>query len=207
MKLTGGVKVSIFVFVLLLIDQIVKVIVKTNMTIGESIPVFGTWFEILFVENKGMAFGMQFGGDIGKLILTLVRIGLVIFIIRYINKLLRKEDTPVGVIVGFVLIMCGALGNIVDSLFYGVLFEESTTTHVAQFLGPGGGYAPMFMGKVVDMFYFPIIDMVLPQWVPIWGGERFQFFQAIFNVADSYITCGGLYLILFKWRYFAKQQV
>ena len=176
---------------------------KTNMLAGESIPVFGNWFQILFIENKGMAFGMQFGGDIGKVLLTTFRIALSGFVIYYIKKLL-KSGAPMGVLVGLTLILTGAIGNLIDSLFYGVLFGESTMMSVAEFLPEGGGYAPVFMGKVVDMLYFPLIDIVLPEWVPFKGGEQFIFFRPIFNIADSCITIGALYLLIFKWNYFSS---
>jgi len=188
MKVSKGAKLTIFVVLLLIIDQISKILVKSNMQIGESIHVFGDWFQILFVENIGMAFGMAFGGSIGKLILGICRIALVVLIFIYIRKLLRRDDTPCGVLFGLAAIMCGALGNIIDGVFYGVIF----------------GYAPLFYGKVVDMLYFPLIDFVMPSKFPIWGGEHIIFFRPIFNIADSCITCGAIYLILFKWRFFSS---
>lgn len=204
MKFSRGKKIAFFVLLLLIIDQVSKILVKTNMTIGESIPVLGNWFQIFFIENKGMAFGMQFGGDAGKLILSFLRIGLVVVMFIYIRRLLKKDKgTPTGVLIGLSLVMVGALGNILDSIFYGVLFSESTYSQVATFLPEGGGYAPLFMGKVVDMLYFPIIDTTLPDWFPIWGGRDFVFFSPVFNIADSCITVGALYLIIFKWKYFA----
>ena len=206
MKLSKGNKLTIFALILLVIDQIVKVLVKTNMTIGESIPVIGDWFQILFVENDGMAFGMSFGGDIGKYFLTTFRIILSCVLILWIRRLLKREDeVPTGVLIALTAILCGALGNIVDCLFYGIIFSESTISDVAQFLPMEGGYAPMLLGRVVDMFYFPIIETTLPDWVPIWGGREFTFFNAIFNVADSCITVGAAYLIIFQWKFFNKQ--
>ena len=207
MKGAKGLKLTAFVVLLLVVDQIIKFLVKTNMTLGQSIHVIGDWFQIYFVENKGMAFGMQFGGDIGKLLLSIFRIVLVVAIIVHIRKLLRKGDTPAGVLFGLAAILCGALGNIIDSLFYGILFSESTFTQTAVFLPPDGGYAGLLMGKVVDMFYFPIIDTDLPQWVPIWGGEHIVFFQPIFNFADACITCGAIYLLIFHWRFFSRPEV
>jgi len=205
-KLSKGNKLTIFALILLVIDQIVKVLVKTNMTIGESIPVIGDWFQILFVENDGMAFGMSFGGDIGKYFLTTFRIILSCVLILWIRRLLKREDeVPTGVLIALTAILCGALGNIVDCLFYGIIFSESTISDVAQFLPMEGGYAPMLLGRVVDMFYFPIIETTLPDWVPIWGGREFTFFNAIFNVADSCITVGAAYLIIFQWKFFNKQ--
>lgn len=204
MKFSKGQKITFLVILLLIIDQVSKILIKTNMTIGESISVFGDWFQILFIENRGMAFGMQFGGDIGKIILSLLRIVLVVFMFIYIRHLLKKEQkTPTGVLVGLGLVMVGALGNIIDSVFYGLIFSESTSMQVATLFPEGGGYAPLFMGNVVDMLYFPLIDTTLPDWLPIWGGKEFVFFSPVFNIADSCITIGAMYLIIFKWRYFS----
>lgn len=204
MQLSRGKKITLLVVLILVIDQVVKIWIKTNMTIGESIPVFGDWFKIYFIENNGMAFGMQFGGAIGKLLLSLFRIVLIGFIIYYIKKLLRKE-APMGVIYGVGLILVGAVGNVVDSMFYGLIFSESTFTQVATFLPEGGGYASFLHGKVVDMLYFPLIDTTLPNWVPIWGGEQFLFFRPIFNIADSCITIGVFYLMLFHRKFFSRE--
>lgn len=190
MKDRRGVGLTLFVVLLLIADQVTKLLVKTNMSIGESIPVFGDWFQILFIENNGMAFGMQFGGKIGKLVLTLLRIVLVVLIFLFIRSLMKRKDTPTGVLYGLAAILCGALGNIVDCLFYGVIFD----------------YAPFMFGKVVDMLYFPIIDTTLPAGFPIWGGREIIFFRPIFNIADSCVTCGAIYLIIFKWRFFGTLQ-
>lgn len=203
MQLSKGKKITILIVAILLIDQIVKIWIKTHMTLGESIPVFGNWFQIYFIENNGMAFGMQFGGTIGKLVLSLFRIGLAGFIVYYINKLI-KSGAPAGVLVGVSLILVGAIGNIFDSLFYGLLFSESTFTEVAKTLPVGGGYAPFLFGRVVDMLYFPIIDTTLPDWFPLWGGEKFVFFRPIFNIADSCITIGVTYMILFERKFFTS---
>lgn len=202
MSLSIGKKVSIFVIGLLIIDQISKIWIKTNMTIGESIPVFGSWFQIYFIENNGMAFGMQFGGVWGKILLTAFRIVLIGFIIGYIKSLISKK-APVAVVFGVSLILIGAMGNVIDSLFYGLLFGESTFTQIASFLPEGGGYAPFMQGKVVDMLYFPLIDTTLPEWIPFWGGEDFIFFRPIFNIADSCITIGVAYLLLFQRKFFS----
>lgn len=203
MALSKGQKLTIIAVVLLVIDQVTKILVKTNMHLGESIPVLGNWFQILFVENKGMAFGMEFGGNVGKFLLTFFRIVLVTFLVFYMKKLLKK-DTPFGVLVGIMLIMVGALGNIIDCLFYGVLFGPSTYMQTAEFMPDGGGYAPFFFGKVVDMLYFPIINTTWPSWVPGVGGKELVFFRPIFNIADSCITCGAFYLIIFKWKFFSS---
>lgn len=205
MALSKGKKITIFVILLLVIDQVSKILVKANMTLGQSINVLGDWFQIYFVENIGMAFGMSVGGTIGKLLLSIFRIGLATAIFIYIKKLLKKDDVPTGVLFGLAAIMCGAIGNIIDSLFYGLIFSESGFTQVATLFPAEGGYAGLFYGKVVDMLYFPIIDTTLPDWMPIWGGKPFLFFSAIFNFADSCITVGAFYLVIFHWRFFARK--
>ncbi|MBP5317410.1 MAG: lipoprotein signal peptidase [Bacteroidales bacterium] len=206
MALTKGKKITIFVIALLVIDQVSKILVKTNMTLGQSINVIGDWFQIYFVENAGMAFGMSFGGLVGKFLLSFFRIVLGVAMFLYIRKLLKRDDVPTGVLYGIAAIMCGAIGNIFDSLFYGLIFSESGFTQVATFFPEGGGYAGLFFGKVVDMLYFPIIDTTLPDWFPIWGGKPFLFFSAIFNFADSCITVGAFYLLIFQWRFFAAKE-
>ena len=184
---------------LVVIDQVVKVLVKTHMTLGESIPVLGNWFQLLFVENKGMAFGMAFGGVVGKYLLSIVRIVLFVALCWWMSSLLKREKpVPMGVLVGLTLITAGAMGNIVDCLFYGVLFSESTYTAVATL----GHYAPFMQGRVVDMFYFPL--WTWPDWVPGLGGHIF--FEPVFNFADSCVTCGAIYLALFHWKFFAKEE-
>ena len=206
MALNRGHKLTIIAAILLVIDQVSKILVKTNMTIGESISVLGDWFQILFIENPGMAFGMEFGGSIGKYFLTILRIVLVIVMIIYLRKLLKKgSEVPMGVCVGIMMVMVGALGNILDCMFYGILFGESTMMQVAQFLPDGGGYAPFFLGKVVDMLYFPLIDTTWPEWVPFVGGDSLIFFRPIFNFADSCITVGALYLMIFQWKFFSEK--
>lgn len=205
MKLSKGCKISLFVILLLVIDQVIKIIVKLNMTIGESIHVFGDWFQICFIENNGMAFGMQFGGTAGKLALTLFRIVLIGFIIFYLKKLIKRADVPTGVLVGLSLILVGAVGNVVDCIFYGKLFSASTYMQVAEFLPEGGGYAPLMFGKVVDMFYFPIINTTLPEWVPFKGGEEFIFFRPIFNFADACISVSVIYMLIFQRKFFMQE--
>lgn len=194
--------IVILAVVLLVFDQVTKILVKTGMHIGESIPVFGKWFQIFFIENEGMAFGMAFGGDVGKIILTSLRIVLSVLLLIYIRHLLLRKDAPLGVLLGLTAIMVGAIGNVVDCMFYGLIFEPSTYSHVAGFVPFGEGYAPFGLGKVVDMLYFPIIDTTWPDWVPGKGGDSLIFFRPIFNVADSCITVGALYLLIFKWKYF-----
>lgn len=203
MKEESKLKIFVVSFTLLLLvfDQITKVLVKTTMTLNEAIYVFGNWFQIRFIENPGAAYGMELGGDYGKLILSLIRVVAVGFLIYYINTLIKKR-APKKVIIGFSLILVGAFGNIVDSLFYGMIFTESTVFSVAEFVKWGSGYSTFLHGNVVDMLYFPIINTVLPDWVPFWGGEPYVFFSPIFNVADSYITIGFLFLLIFCRKYF-----
>ena len=187
MRVSKGTRITLLVILLLIIDQVIKILVKTNMSIGQSIHVFGDWFQILFIENNGMAFGLQFGEGWGKLALSLCRLVLIVLIIVYIRRLLKKPDVPGGVLVGMAAILCGAIGNMIDSMFYGIIFD----------------YAPFLYGRVVDMFYFPIIDTTLPANFPFWGGRHIIFFRPIFNFADSCITCGAIYLLLFQWKFFA----
>jgi len=189
-------KPLILIFLVLIVDQIIKIYIKTHFFLGEDIEVFGlSWFRIHFIENKGMAFGMSFGDNIGKLILTLIRIIASVLIFFYLRYLVNKKETPL-LIYSFALIFAGAVGNIIDSLFYGVLFSQSTFFQVATFLPAGGGYAPVLFGKVVDMFYFPLIDTTLPSWIPIFGDKHFSFFDAIFNFSDAAITIGVILLII-----------
>jgi len=197
MKLSKGQWLIVLGVVLVVIDQIIKVLVKTNFTIGGQIRVF-EWFRILFVENEGMAFGMKFGGWVGKLCLSLFRLVLFGALIWWISKLLKKPDTPTGVVVGLTLITAGAFGNIIDCLFYGLIFSESTFTTIAHF---GDGYAPFLFGKVVDMFYFPLFEIKNAA-----GDVVFSFFDPVFNFADSCVTVGAFYLILFQYKFFAKDE-
>jgi signal peptidase II len=186
-------RIALWVIVAILIaDQIIKVLVKTNMYYHDSIRITD-WFYILFTENNGMAFGLEI---FGKLVLSLFRIAAVAVIGWYLTKII-KMGMKSGYIVCVSLILTGALGNIIDSVFYGVLFNESTYSQVASFLPESGGYAPFFYGKVVDMFYFPLIETNWPEWVPFVGGEHFVFFSPIFNLADASISCGMIALILF----------
>lgn len=187
---------------LLLADIVSKIVVKTTMTLGENISVLGSWFNIHFIENPGAAWGFELGGDYGKLALSLFRIVAITLLIIYIRRL-HQRRAPIGIQVAFVAIMIGALGNIIDSAFYGMIFSESTTSTVAHFTAWGEGYGTFLHGDVVDMLYFPIIQIEqMPSWVPIWGGGPFTFFSAIFNLADSYISVALIYLIIFQRKYF-----
>jgi signal peptidase II len=188
MKLSKGWKLIILGAVMVVIDQIIKVLVKTNMDLGESIDVIGEWFKLHFVLNDGMAFGMAFGGVWGKLLLSLFRVVLSGGLIWWISKLVKKSDTPVGVLVGLTLITAGAIGNILDCFFYGMIWPETMMA---------GAPFPFMFGQVVDMFYFPLFDY------DFWGFKG-TFFGAVFNFADACVTCGAIYLLLFKYKFFAK---
>lgn len=199
-------KKSILIIVLvLLIDQAIKIWIKTTMQLGDEIHVFGSnWFIIHFTENEGMAFGMKFGGGYGKLILSLFRIFAVAGIGWYLHKLI-KENTDKLYIVCMSLIFAGAIGNIIDSAFYGLIFNESYY-NVAQLFPADGGYGTFLHGKVVDMFYFPILQGHYPSWFPFWGGDEFIFFRPVFNIADSSISVGVVMLFVFQKRFFKSSK-
>ena len=201
MKISKGAKAILLIVLVLVIDQIVKIQIKTNMTIGQSIPVFGNWFFIRFIENPGMAFGLDIPGKLGKPVLTLFRIVAVVVIGWYLNKLV-KENVKTGLVLCVALIFAGAMGNIIDSVFYGLIFSESTYFHLASLFPQEGGYAPLLYGKVVDMLYFPIIQGTWPDWVPRMGGQEFIFFRPIFNLADSSISVGIMIILLFQRKFF-----
>lgn len=192
-------KCSLLIFFVLLADQALKVWIKTNMYLGQNIPIFGDWFIIHFTENNGMAFGIEFGGEFGKMVLSIFRI-LAVFAIGWYILYLAKSKAPKGVIVSISLIFAGAIGNIIDSAFYGLLFSE-TNYKISEFLPEGGGYASFLHGKVVDMLYFPIIDTKFPEWFPFWGNESLVFFRPVFNIADSAITIGVFIILIFQRQY------
>lgn len=195
-------KPLLIVFLVLLVDQAIKFYVKTHFFLGEEYHIAGNWFIIHFTENNGMAFGMEFAGDYGKLFLSSFRILAVFAIGWYLFDLVRQQ-APTGLVISISLIMAGALGNIIDSVFYGILFGDSNY-EVAKFMPPEGGYASLLHGKVVDMFYFPIVEGHFPAWFPIWGTEEFIFFRPVFNFSDSSITVGVLMILLFQRQFFPK---
>ncbi len=181
------------VVAILLIDQIIKIEVKTNMTLGEAKRVTD-WFYIEFIENNGMAYGMKF---INKLVLSLFRLFAIGFIGYYLAKIIKKNVAPLGYIVLIAMVLAGAVGNLIDCLFYGLIFDASTPFTVSQFVPFGEGYSTFLHGKVVDMFYFPIIQTTWPEWVPYFGGSEYVFFSPVFNFADACISVGVVALLLF----------
>ncbi len=185
----------LIIVVILAVDQTVKILVKTHMHLGESICIT-RWFYITFIENNGMAYGMSF---IYKPVLTLFRIVAVAAIGYYIYKVIRREHS-IGYLICLAMIVAGAAGNIFDCFFYGQIFTASTPWFVSEFVPFGQGYAPVLQGRVVDMFYFPIINTTLPDWLPIWGGHNFIFFSPVFNFADACISVGVILVILFYRR-------
>jgi len=195
----------VVMFLVLFFDQVLKIWIKLHMTLGEEIPVIGKWFKLLFIENEGMAFGWLGSGGTMKLILSLFRIVAVIALFIIIFRL-SKKNTKFGVLFGLSLITAGAMGNIIDCVFYGRIFSESTFTQLATLFPDGGGYAGWLHGRVVDMLYFPIIDVARENasWLPnfFFGPDgHFIFFRPIFNFADSAITVGVFYMLLFQWKW------
>ncbi|MEZ4720924.1 MAG: lipoprotein signal peptidase [Flavobacteriales bacterium] len=188
------------IFAVLLLDQALKIWIKTNMYLGQEFSVFGNWFIIHFTENNGMAFGLEFGGEAGKIILSVFRIiavsGIGYFLFSYARK-----GAKTGLIIAGALIFSGALGNILDSAFYGLIFNDSYH-QISELFPEEGGYAPFLYGRVVDMLYFPLFSGTFPDWFPVWGGEDYLFFRPVFNIADSAITVGISMIILFQKRYF-----
>lgn len=196
-----GRKAVLLVILVLFLDQFLKIWVKTHLYYNQSIPVFGFWFRICFIENDGMAFGMEFGGSYGKILLTLVRILAVSAIAFYLHFLLRQKANR-GLVYAIALVLAGAAGNIFDSVFYGVIFSESTTYQLAVLFPKGGGYASFLHGKVVDMLFFPLYNGNYPGWMPFIGGREMTFFEHVFNLADASITTGVLIILVFRRRYF-----
>lgn len=200
-KLSTGNKTVILILLILVLDQTIKILVKTNMTIGESITIFSNWFFIRFIENPGMAFGIDIPGRLGKPLLTVFRIIAVTAIGWYLYKLILNQ-AKAGLIFFIAMIFAGAMGNIIDCTVYGLIFNESTYFDVASIFPGNGGYAPLLHGRVVDMFYFPVINGTYPNWFPWVGGQELIFFRPIFNIADSSISIGILAILIFQKRYF-----
>lgn len=197
-------KKSILIIILILVaDQVLKIWVKTTFMLGDEIVVFKNWFILHFVENNGMAFGFEFAGEYGKIFLTIFRLVAIGAIGWYLVKLTKNKELPFGFIVCIALILAGAIGNIIDSLFYGMIFEDSYGK-VSAIFPDGGGYATFMHGKVVDMFYFPLIEGRYPDWIPFVGGDPFIFFRPVFNIADSSITVGIFSIMIFYRHYFNK---
>jgi signal peptidase II len=194
--------VAFIILLIVLADQALKIYIKTHFYINDQHNVIGEWFKLLFVENEGMAYGWSFGGNAGKMILTLFRLGAVIFGVFYLNSIIKKKYHQ-GFIICAALIFAGALGNLIDSMFYGMIFEESVygSSAIAKIF-PNQGYAGFMHGKVVDMLYFPIIESHFPEWLPIWGGEDFIFFRPIFNLADAAISTGVITILVFQKKFF-----
>lgn len=201
MKLRSAV---LIILLILIADQALKFWIKTSFTYGPVLDLFGQrWAQLYFIENEGMAWGWKFGGEWGKMALTLFRLVAVLFGTWYLGKIVR-EGASRGFIICASLIYAGALGNLIDSMFYGLLFSESTQYQIATFLPEGGGYAGFLHGKVVDMLYFPMVESTWPEWMPFIGGEHFLFFSPIFNIADAAISVGVITLLIFQKRFFPQ---
>ncbi len=202
----GYTKPVLVVLLVLLADQILKFWIKLHMTLGQEFQIFGKYGIIHFTENNGMAFGMEFGGETGKLALSLFRIIAVCGIGYGVHHLIKKKYHR-GLILNVSLIFAGALGNIIDSTIYGLIFSESTYFSAAKLFPARGGYAQLFHGKVVDMFYFPLFQGTFPKSLPFWGGEEFIFFRPVFNVADAAISVGVILILLFQKHYFKEETI
>lgn len=202
------------VFLVVLADQLLKYYVKTGFLLGDHISVFGDWFQLYFVENPGMAYGWKFGGNWGKVVLTVFRLCAVVFGVFYLNKIINKpEKYHKGFVLCAAFIFAGALGNLIDSCFYGLLFDKGMVYNPSynEYLGyeglatiNGKGYASFLHGNVVDMLYFPVLRGSFPDWVPGWGGQEFEFFRPVFNIADAAISLGVITLVLFQRKFFPE---
>jgi signal peptidase II len=204
MKLSLGKKAILFILLILFLDQLLKIWIKTHMVIGQEIHLFGRYGMLHFIENNGMAFGMEMGGRPGKLILSIFRLIAIFGIGWYLNGLIRKKTNTV-LILAISAIMAGAIGNIIDSAFYGIIFSESSYDQLAVLFPSGGGYSSFLHGKVVDMFYFPVINTHWPDWSPFRPGQTLVFFRPVFNLSDTAITCGVFSIVLFQRRIFSDE--
>lgn len=198
--MSTGKKAVLLIILILVADQTLKLWVKTHMVIGQEIHMFGNWGLLHFIENNGMAFGMEMGGKAGKILLSLFRIAAICGIGWFLSSLVKKKSHT-GLIFAVGSILAGAIGNIIDSAFYGMIFSESYTQPAVLF-PPEGGYSSFLLGKVVDMFYFPVINTQWPDWSPFRPGETLVFFRPVFNIADSAITCGVFAIIIFQKKMF-----
>jgi len=200
--MSRSLKCILIILGILVIDQVIKFIVKTNMTLYQQNPVFGNWFIIHFVENRGMAFGLNLPGDYGKVILSIFRliaIGAISFYLAHLIKLKAHS----GLLITMSMILAGAIGNMIDSAFYGLIFSESSPVAPAVLFPEGGGYDTFLHGNVVDMFYFPLFSGVYPEWIPKIGGQSFTFFRPVFNIADSSISIAVVILLIRQHKYFS----
>lgn len=195
--------VVFIVILILVIDQTLKFWIKTHMFMQQEFVIFPNWFRIHFIENEGMAYGLKFGGDFGKILLTMFRLVAVVVGFVYMKKLVREKYST-GLLICGSLILAGAAGNLIDSMFYGLIFNDSVGYEVAKFMPAGGGYGSFLHGRVVDMLYFPIYEGYLPKWIPFKGGDYFVFFRPVFNVADAAISTGVIAILLFQKRFFGK---
>jgi signal peptidase II len=196
------------ILAIILADQALKFYIKLHYFSGENHNVLGNWFQFHFVENEGMAWGWKFGGDIGKIVLTLFRLVAVIWGTFLLRDFIAKKYHK-GFIICASLIYAGALGNLIDSMFYGLIFEDSSqiTHNVATIFPKGGGYTNFLYGKVVDMLYFPLISTTYPSWMPYFGGKPFDFFEPVFNIADASISVGVIIILIFQNVFFKKQEI
>jgi signal peptidase II len=206
--------IIIIVALVVFVDQALKLYIKTHFLLHSSHPVFGNWFQLYFVENPGMAYGWKFGGDLGKMALTLFRLGAVIFGTWYLGSILKKGYSK-GFLVCAALIYAGALGNLIDSCFYGIIFDKGMLfdAQLNDYMYYEGlatfsknGYSSFLHGNVVDMLYFPVIRGHFPTWVPVWGGDDFEFFRPIFNIADAAISTGVLTILVFQKKFFPHKE-
>lgn len=198
--MSSGKKAISLIILILILDQLLKIWIKTHMVIGEDIPLLGKWGMLHFIENNGMAFGMEMGGKAGKLILSIFRLMAIFAIAWFLNSIIKRNVNP-GLILAVSAILAGAIGNMIDCTFYGMIFSESYHEPAIMF-PPEGGYSSFLHGRVVDMFYFPLINTHWPEWSPIRPGESLIFFRPVFNIADSAITCGVFAILIFQKKMF-----